>query len=83
MEEAEEQSSGENETTTPFGLNYHPTLLDGDVFTCVAGVSHTRDALLEIICELDMRCPHNNLMQNTNFISREGTIIDLEYISPI
>ena len=83
MEEAEEQSSGENETTTPFGLNYHPTLLDGDVFMGVAGVSHTRDALLEIICELDMHCPHNNLMQNANFISREGTIIDLEYISPI
>ena len=49
MEEAEEQSSGENKTTTPFGLNYHPTLLDGDVFTGVAGVSHMRDALLEII----------------------------------
>ena len=54
MEEAEEQSSGENETMTPFGLNYHPTLPDGDVFTSVAGVSHMRDALLEIICELDM-----------------------------
>ena len=43
MEEVEEQSStGENETTTPLGL-------DGDVFTGVAGVSHMRDALLEII----------------------------------
>ena len=83
MEEVEEQSSGENETTTPFGLNYHRTLPDGDVFTSVAGVPHTRDALLEIICELDMQRPHNNLMQNANFISRDGTIIDLEYISPI
>ena len=54
MEEVEEQSSGENETMTPFGLNYHPTILDGDVFTGVAGVSHMRDALLEIIHELDM-----------------------------
>ena len=54
MEEAEDQSSGENKTTTPFGLNYHPTLLDGDVFTGVAGVSHMRDALLELICELNM-----------------------------
>ena len=62
MEEAEEQSSGENETATPFGLNYHPTLLDGDVFTSVAGVSDMRDALLEIIHELDMEHPHNNLM---------------------
>ena len=83
MEEAEEQSRGENKTTTPFGLNYHPTLPDGDVFMGVAGVSHMRDALLEIICELDMQCPHNNLMQNANFISRDGTIIDLKYISPI
>ena len=83
MEEAEEQSSGGNETTTPFGLNYHPTLLDGDVFTGVAGVSHTRDALLEIIRELNMRHPHNNLMQNANCVSSDGTIIDPEYISPI
>ena len=83
IEETEEQSSGENETTTPFGLNYHPTLPDGDVFTGVAGVSHTRDALLEIIHELDMQHPHNNLMQNANSISRDGTIIDSEYISPI
>ena len=43
-----------NETTAPFGLNHHPTLPDGHVFTGVAGVSHTRDALLEIIRELDM-----------------------------
>ena len=43
MEEVEEQSStGENETTTPLGL-------DGDVFMGVAGVTHMRDALLEII----------------------------------
>ena len=84
MEEAEELSSTkENETTTHLGLNYHPTLLDGDVFMGVAGVSHTRDALLEIICELDMRHPHNNLRRNANFISRDGTIIDSEYISPI
>ena len=62
MEEVEEQSSGENKTTTPFGLNYHPTIPDGDVFTSVADVSHTRDAMLEIICELNMQCPHNNLM---------------------
>ena len=63
MEEVEELSSArENETTAPLGLNYHPTLPDGDVFTGVAGVSHMRDALLEVICELDMRCPHNNLM---------------------
>ena len=55
MEEAEEQSSaGGNETMTPLGLNYHPTLPDGDVYTGVAGVSHMRDALLEIICELNM-----------------------------
>ena len=55
MEEAEEQSSaGENETMTPLGLNYHPTLPDGDVFMGVAGVPHMRDALLEIIHELDM-----------------------------
>ena len=36
-------------------MNYRPTLLDEDVLTCVAGVSHTRDALLEVIWELDMR----------------------------
>ena len=70
MEEAEELSSTrENETMTPLGLNYHPTLPDGDVFTGVAGVSHMRDALLEVICELDMRHPHNNLMRNAMFIS--------------
>ena len=61
-EETEEQPREENETTTPFGMNYHPTLLDGDVFTSVAGVSHMRDTLLEIIWELDMRLPHNNLL---------------------
>ena len=55
MEEAEEQSSaGENKTMTPLGLNYHPTLLDRDVFMGIAGVSHTREALLEIIRELNM-----------------------------
>ena len=55
MEEVEEQSNtGENKTMTPLGLNYHPTLPDGDVFMGVAGVSHMRDALLEIIRELDM-----------------------------
>ena len=82
-EETEEQSREENEATTPFGMNYHPTLLDGDVFTSVAGVSHTRDALLEIIQELNMRRPHNNLLRNANFISRDGTIFESEYIGPI
>ena len=43
-------------------MNYHPTLLDEDVFMGVVGVSHTRDALLEVVQELNMRCPHNNLM---------------------
>ena len=47
-EEPEEQAREENETTTSFGMNYHPTLPDGDVFTSVAGVSHTRDMLLEL-----------------------------------
>ena len=42
-----------------------------------------RDALLEVIWELDMRRPHNNLMQNATLVSRNGTIIDSEYISPI
>ena len=63
MEEAEEPASArENQTTTPLGMNYHPTLPDEDVFMGVVGVSHTRDALLEVIWELDMRSPHNNLM---------------------
>ena len=43
-------------------MNYHPTLPDGHVFLCVSGVSHTRDALLEVIWEQDMRQPQNNLM---------------------
>ena len=47
-EEPEEQAREENKTTTSFGMNYHPTLPDGDVFTGVAGVSHTRDMLLEL-----------------------------------
>ena len=64
-------------------MNYHRTLPDGDVFTGVAGVSHTRDALLEIIWELDMRRPHNNLLRNANFISRDDTIFESEYVSPI
>ena len=50
-EEPEEQTREENETTTPFGMNYHPTLPDGDVFTGVAGISHMRDVLLELIHE--------------------------------
>ena len=84
MEEAEDPASArENQTTTPLGMNYHPTLPDEDVFTGVAGVSHTRDALLEVIRELDMRCPHNNLMQNATFVSRNGTSIDSAFISPI
>ena len=45
-------------------MNYHPTLPDGDVFMGVAGISHVRDTLLELIHELDMRCPQNNLLQN-------------------
>ena len=49
----------------------------------VAGVSHTRDALLEVVWELDMRRPHNNLMQNATFVSRNGTSIDSAFISPI
>ena len=61
-EDPEEQAREENKTTTPFGMNYHPTLLDGDVFTGVAGISHTRDTLLELIHELDMRHPQNNLL---------------------
>ena len=48
----------------------------------VAGVSHTRDALLELIRELDMRRPQNNLLQNAKFISRDGTTSELEYVSP-
>ena len=64
MEEAEDPAgAGENQTTTPLGMNYHPTLPDEDVFSCVAGVSHTRDALLEVVWELGMRRPHNSLMQ--------------------
>ena len=63
MEEAEEPASArENQTTTPLGMNYHPTLPDADVFMGVVGVSHMRDALQEVIWELDMRHPHNNLM---------------------
>ena len=58
----EEQAREENGTTTSLGMNYHPTLSDGDVFTGVGGVSHMRDALLEIIWELNMRRPHNNLL---------------------
>ena len=84
MEEAEEPASArENQTTTPLGMNYHPTLPDEDVFMGIAGVSHTRDALLEVIQELNMRCPHNNLMQNATFVSRNGTSIDPAFISPI
>ena len=45
-------------------MNYHPTLPDVDVFMGVAGISHMRDALLELICELDMRRPQNNLLRN-------------------
>ena len=82
-EETEEQPREENKTTTPFGKNYHPTIPDGDVCTGVAGVSHMRDAMLEIIQELNMRRPHNNLLRNANFISRDGTIFESEYISPI
>ena len=53
MEEVEEPASArENQTTTPLGMNYHPTLLDEDVFMSVAGVFHNRDALLEVIWEL-------------------------------
>ena len=61
-EEHEEQTREENETTVPFGMKYHPTLPDGDVFMGVAGVSHMRDSLLELIRELDMRRPQNNLL---------------------
>ena len=64
-------------------MKYHPTLPDGDVFTGVAGISHTGDALLELICELDMRHPQNNLLRNANFNSRDGTIFESEYVSPI
>ena len=81
-EEQEEQTREENETTIPFGMNYHPTIPDGDVFMGVAGVSHTRDALLELIRELDMRHPQNNLLRNAKFISRDGTTFESEYVSP-
>ena len=84
MEEVEDPAgTGENQTTTPLRMNYHPTLPDEDVFSCVAGVSHTRDALLEVVWELDMRQPHNNLMWNAIFVSRNGTSIDSAFISPI
>ena len=63
-------------------MNYHPTLPDGDVFMGVGGVSHTRDVLLELIHELDMRRPQNNLLQNAKFISRDGTTFESEYVSP-
>ena len=63
-------------------MNYHPTLPDGDVFMGVAGISHTRDALLELIHELGMRCPQNNLLRNAKFISRNGTTFESEYVSP-
>ena len=75
--EPKEQAREENKTTTPFGMNYHPTLPDRDVFTGVAGVSHMRDALLELICELDMRCPQNNLLQNA--ISFLGMVLFLNW----
>ena len=64
-------------------MNYHPTLPDGDVFMGVAGISHTRDVLLELICELDMRRPRKNLLRNAKFIFRDGTTFELEYVSPI
>ena len=81
-EEHKEQTREENETTIPFGMNYHPTLPDRDVFRGVAGASHTRDTLLELIHELDMRCPQNNLLRNAKFISRDGTTFESEYVSP-
>ena len=64
-------------------MTYHPTLPDGDVFMGVAGISRTRDALLELICELDMRRPRKNLLRNTKFIFRDGTTFESEYVSPI
>ena len=48
----------------------------------VAGISHTRDTLLELIRELDMRRPQNNLLRNAKFISRDGTTFESEYVSP-
>ena len=81
-EEHEDQTREDNETTIPFGMNYHPTLPDRDVFLGVAGVSHTRDALLELIRELDMRRPQHNLLRNDTFISRDGTTFESEYVSP-
>ena len=64
-------------------MNYHPTLPDGDVFTGVAGIFHMRDMLLELIHELNMRHPQNNLLRNAKFISRDGTTFESECISPI
>ena len=64
-------------------MNYHPTQPDGDVFMGVAGISHMRHTLLELICELDMRCPQNSLLRNAKFISRDGTTLESEYVSPI
>ena len=70
MEEVEDPAgTRENQTTTPLGMNYQPTLPDEDVFTCVAGVSHTRDALLKVVQELDMRQPHTNA--ECNFCIKE------------
>ena len=63
-------------------MNYHPTLPDGDVLMGVAGVSHTRDALLELIRELDMRRPQENLLPNAKYISRDGTTFESVYVSP-
>ena len=54
-----------------------------EMFSWVWQASLIRDALLELIRELDMRCPQNNLLQNANFISRDGTIFESEYVSPI
>ena len=48
----------------------------------VAGVLHTRDTFLELIRELDMRRPQNNLLQNAKFISRDGSTFESEYVSP-
>ncbi len=69
----------------PCGMSYLPIIPDEN-FEPIAGVSHTRDAIVEMIREYGFRQPMHNIIHQKHeqevFQSPNGMLVHRDFFSP-
>ncbi|KAL7477036.1 hypothetical protein ACHAW6_002854, partial [Cyclotella cf. meneghiniana] len=72
----------------PLGMSYLPVVPDNE-FEAYPGISQTREAMVDHICEYDIRRPLHNIarqrqeqMENV-VVSPDGNVVDREFVSPL